>query len=101
MCRKFEITQHFSTKYYPQGNGQAEATNKTIFKILQKIVHVVGHDWHLQIAPTLWAYCTSICTPTGATPFSLVYGSKVVLPIKIELPSLRISLKNMMSKEEY
>ena len=101
MCRKFGITHNFSTKYYPQGNGQAEATNKTILKILKKIVDTDGYDWHLQLAPALWAYLTSIYTPIGATPFSLVYGSEVVLPIEIELPSLRISLKNLMSKEEY
>lgn len=44
LCRKFGITQHFSTKYYPQGNGQAEAINKTIFKILKKFFDAIGHD---------------------------------------------------------
>ena len=101
LCRKFRITQHFSTKYYPQGNGQAEATNKTILKILKKTVYVAGCNWHLQIAPALWAYRTSIRTPTGATPFSLVYGSEAILPIEIELPSLRVSLKNLISEEDY
>ena len=70
-------------------------------KILKKTVDADGRDWHLQIALALWAYRTSIRYPIGATPFSLVYGSEVVLPIKIELPSLRISLKNLMSEEEY
>ena len=101
LCRKFEITQHFSTRYYPQGNGQAKATNKTILKILKKIVDAAGRNWHIQIAPALWAYRTSIRTPIGATPFSLVYGSESILPIKIELPSLRVSLKNLISEEEY
>ena len=101
LCRKFGITQHFSTRYYPQGNGQVEATNKTILKILKKTIDIASHDLHLQLALTLWAYRTSICTPIGATPFFLVYGSKAILPIKIKLPSLRISRKNMMFEEEY
>ena len=101
LCRKFGITHNFSTRYYPQGNGQAEATNKTLLKILKKTVDAVGRNWHLQIALALWAYRTSICTPTGATPFSLVYGSEAILPIEIELPSLRVSLKNLISEEEY
>ena len=83
LCRKFGITQYFSTRYYPQGNGQAEATNKTILKILKKIVDPVGRDWHLQIAPTLWAYCTSIHTPIGDTPFSLVYVLNPFYPSKL------------------
>jgi len=44
LYRKFRITQHFSTKYYLEGNGQAEATNKTILKILKKTIDVVGCD---------------------------------------------------------
>ena len=54
-----------------------------------------------KLLPPLWAYHTSIRTPTGATPFSLVYGSEAILPIEIELPSLRVSLKNLISEEEY
>ena len=27
---------------------------------------------------------------TGATPFSLVYGMEVVLPVEVQIPSLRV-----------
>ena len=30
LCKAYHIWISFSTPYYPQGNGQAEATNKTI-----------------------------------------------------------------------
>ena len=36
-CKKFYITQTFSSIYYPQGNGQVEATNKILKSILAKI----------------------------------------------------------------
>lgn len=48
----------------------------------------------------MWAYKTSIKTATGATPFSLVYGYEVVVPLELELPSLRISLQGEISDEE-
>lgn len=35
-CKKFHITQTFSSIYYPQGNSQVEATNKTLKTILAK-----------------------------------------------------------------
>jgi len=35
-CRKFHIVQIFSSIYYPQGNGLAKASNKTIKSILLK-----------------------------------------------------------------
>eukprot|EP01018_Ginkgo_biloba_P006973 Gb_21718 [translate_table: standard] len=92
LCDKFHIKHKWSTPYYPQGNGQAEASNKTLIKIIKKIVNDKGQNWHLQLDPALWAYRTSICTPTGATPYSLVFGTEAILPVEIELPSLRISL---------
>ena len=44
LCEKFHIIHHSSTIYYPQGNGQAEASNKTIVKILKKTVNDSGRD---------------------------------------------------------
>ena len=101
LCKKFKIKQHWSSIYFPQGNGQAEASNKTILKILHRTVHKNGRDWHLQINPALWAYRTSIRTPTGATPFSLTYGAEAILPLEVEIPSLRVSLKGLITDEDY
>lgn len=101
LCEQFKIQQHFATPYYPQSNGQAEETNKTILKILKKVVNDSGRDWHIQLNPALWACQTSIRTATGTTPFSLVYGAEDILLIEVELPFLRVSLKNIISEENY
>ena len=37
----------------------------------------------------------------GTTPFSLVYGADVVLPIEVEIPTLRISMKGLITNEDY
>jgi transposase InsO family protein len=100
-CNKFHIQHQFSTPYYPQGNSQAKASNKTILKILKKIINDVGCDWHTQLNLALWAYRTSIHTPIGDTPYSLFYGAKAILPIEVEIPSLRVSLKGLISDEDY
>ncbi len=39
-------------------------------------------NWHEKLPYALLAYRTSIRTSTSATPYSLVYGTKVVLPIE-------------------
>ena len=44
LCKKFKITQHWSSIYYPQGNGQAEASNKVILKILHHTVSKSRRD---------------------------------------------------------
>ena len=34
-------------------------------------------------------------------PFSLVYGSKAVLPLEVEIPSLRVSLHGLITDEDH
>ena len=70
-------------------NGTLEAANKNIKKIVQKMV-VTYKDWHEMLPFSLHGYRTSARTSTGATPFSLVYGMEVVLPVEVQIPSLRI-----------
>ena len=37
MLKFYHIKHHRSSPYYPQGNGQTEATNKTLIKIISKM----------------------------------------------------------------
>ncbi|XP_020249346.1 uncharacterized protein LOC109826741 [Asparagus officinalis] len=70
-CDKFRIRNLASTAYNPAANGQTEAFNKTIVKILTKVVSTNKRDWNEKLGQSLWAYCTMVRTPTGATPYSL------------------------------
>ena len=40
----YQVKHRRSTPYYPQGNGQAEATNKMLLRILSKIMFDYGND---------------------------------------------------------
>ena len=81
-------------------NGLAEAFNKTICKILKKVVSRNRREWSERLPEALWAYCTIVKGPTHATPFSLVYGTEAVLPVEIQLPSLRIAMNTQLTEEE-
>ena len=59
-----------------------EAANKNIKKIVAKTVETYK-DWHEKLPFALLAYRTSVWTSTGATPYSLLYGMVVVLPIEV------------------
>ena len=76
----YNIGHHKSSPYRPQTNRAVEATNKNVKNILAKMV--------VKLPFALWGYRTSIRASTGATPFSLVYRSKAVLPIEVEIQSL-------------
>uniref|UniRef100_A0A2N9I6H1 RNA-directed DNA polymerase n=1 Tax=Fagus sylvatica TaxID=28930 RepID=A0A2N9I6H1_FAGSY len=91
-----EVLEHYrikhrrSTPYYPQGNGQAEATNRMLLRILSKMVFDYGKGWSSHLADTLWAYRGSTKIATGFTPFSLVYGTDAISPTELLVPSPRI-----------
>jgi len=91
-----------STIYYPAANGLAEAFNKTIGigKLLKKFVSKSQRDWDDNLGKCLWAYRTTVRTPTKAIPFSLVYGCEAVLPLEIQISSLRVALTAEMTNKE-
>ena len=89
-----------STPYYPQANGLAESTNKTLQNILQKIVNENWTDWDMKLESTLWAYQTTYKTSIRTTPFRLAFGLEAVMPIEFQIPSLRIQVKERLSEKE-
>jgi hypothetical protein len=97
---KYKIWWNYSTGYHPQANGLIEAFNKTLGQILKKIVHKHHRDWHDRLYEALWAYRVTVRTPTQATPYSLVYGSEAVLPLEVELPSLRVAIHDEITQDE-
>jgi hypothetical protein len=97
---QYKIKHHRSSPYRPQMNGAVEAANKNLIKILKKTVES-RRDWHEKLPYALWAYRTSIRTSTGATPYSLVYGTEAVLPAEVEIPSLRILKEAELTDAEW
>ena len=76
-----------STPYYPQGNGQAIATNRVMLKILKKMKHEYGRKWSDHLADILWACRSSVKTAIEFSPFSLVYGIEAISPMELVIPS--------------
>ena len=99
------LTQHYaivhkkSTPYYPQVNGLAESTKKTLQNMLRKIVNENRTDWDTKLSSALWAYRTSFKTSVQATPFCLAYGLEAVMPVEFRIPSLRIQVKVRNTEE--
>ncbi|XP_040374585.1 uncharacterized protein LOC121052785 [Rosa chinensis] len=100
LCEKYHFKLHFSSMYNASTNGLAEAFNKTLCNILKKVVSKTKKDWHERMGEALWAYRTTYRTPMKATPYSLVYGVEAVLPMKKQIPSLRIALQEGLTNEE-
>ena len=99
-CNKYWIQNVTLTAYSPVANDLAEAFNKTIIKLLKKFISSNKRDWNEKLGECLWAYRTTVRTPTSNTPFSLVYGCEAVIPLEIQMPLLWVTLATKMTKED-
>ncbi|XP_030970996.1 uncharacterized protein LOC115991446 [Quercus lobata] len=76
MLEFYQVKHNRSSPYYPQGNGQAEATNKVLIKIISKMSQKYIKGWTMHLPDALWAYRKSPKSATGFSLFSLVYGTR-------------------------
>ncbi|XP_075083585.1 uncharacterized protein LOC142167319 [Nicotiana tabacum] len=81
-------------------NGAVEAANKNIKRILRKIVDT-HRQWYEKLSFALLGYRTTTRTSSGATPYMFVYGTKVVIPAQVEIPSLRVILEAKLDDAEW
>ncbi|KAL0420931.1 UNVERIFIED_CONTAM: hypothetical protein Slati_3116000 [Sesamum latifolium] len=100
LCQKFGFKQRNSSMYYATANGLVEAFNKTLCSLLKKVVVKSKRNWHERIGEALWAYWTTVRTPTQSTPYALVYGVEAVLPLEQQIPSLRIAIQEGLTEKK-
>ncbi|KAM1206125.1 hypothetical protein FF1_006807 [Malus domestica] len=84
-----------STPRYPPGNGQVEASNKTIINCLKKSLIDKKGKWPDEFPECLWAYRTTKRRATGETHFSLAFGSEAIIPPNIIVPSINTLLPSI------
>ena len=53
MLEFYQVKHHCSSPYYPQGNGQAKATNKTLIKIISKMSQEYTGGWTMYLPDAL------------------------------------------------
>jgi hypothetical protein len=103
LTEKLGLRHDNSTPYYPQANGQVEAINKVLITMLQRMIGIHKTSWQTMLFSTLWDYQKSVKSATEFTPFQLVYGVEAILPIKCEIPSLKLAIEllpNTSTEEE-
>ncbi|XP_021812768.1 uncharacterized protein LOC110755796 [Prunus avium] len=88
-CTRLKINLFFASPAHPQSNGQVEAVNKIIKKLLKRQLNSAKGAWPEKLPEALWAIRMSYRTSTGETPFSLAFGSEVVVPVEIGESSYR------------
>jgi hypothetical protein len=82
-------------------NGQAEAANKGIIKLIKRKIDESPKRWHTVLNEALWAYRMACQGATNVSPYQLVYGHDVVLPWELRTRSRRTSLQDQLSTDDY
>jgi hypothetical protein len=79
---------------HPQSNGQVEKANSLILAGIKPRLVVPlecsAGCWVEELPSVLWSLRTTPNRSVGLTPFFLVYGAEVVLPIDIECDAPRV-----------
>jgi hypothetical protein len=76
--------------YYAQENGHVNSNKKISIRLIKKKIEESPKRWHEVLSKALWTHRTSNHGVTKVTPFKLVYGQEVVLPVEINLQTCSI-----------
>ncbi|GJT07609.1 reverse transcriptase domain-containing protein [Tanacetum coccineum] len=87
-CEKLCIRQCFASMKHPQANGLVERADRSLGEGIKARLDERSKDWIEELPHVLWAYRTMIKSSNGETPFSLTYGTKVVISAEIGMPTL-------------
>jgi transposase InsO family protein len=86
-CEELGIQLNFASVAHPQTNGQVEKANGIICSGLKKRLLTplerAKHAWVDELPSVLWSLRTTPNAATQETPFFLVHGAEVVLPVEI------------------
>jgi len=96
LCEDMGIQLVHSTSYYPQGNDLAESSNKSLVRIIKKLLEQNQRSWDSKLKFALWADRVTNKKSIGTSPFKLVYGTEVVFPIHLALP-----VAKFLQEEDY
>src|SRR5204863_8094887 len=75
---------------HPESNGQVESANKAILNAFKRKIKGKKGTWADEIPGILWSYQTTHKIATGEILFRLAYGAEAVIPLEVQMSSLRL-----------
>ncbi|KAL9963717.1 hypothetical protein ACROYT_G027251 [Oculina patagonica] len=85
MCRILEIRKTRSTTYHPEGHFVMPVMRNVHLISVQSWTYLKSRDEHLDYC--MMAYRSSVHVSTGHTPFELMFGRKMRIPLDVMMGS--------------
>ena len=86
LMQLLQIHKTRTTAFRPQSNAVIERTNRTLLNMLAKTVDKNQGNWSDLLPYVMFAYRTSVHESTGYTPYFLLFGHEVTLPVDLQFP---------------
>ena len=86
LCELFQVKRHHTSSYHPQTNATVERANSTLAKTLTAYVDENQTNWSHLLPSVMMAFRSTPATEsTQFSPFHLLFGKEMTLPIDTEL----------------
>ncbi len=101
VCDMLRIAKTYFTPYRPQANGMVERCNRTLLAMLRAVVSEQQDDWDDHLPAVLSAYRSTSHSSTGLSPYRMVYGVEMTMPIDLVIGEVGQQRLNVHCPVEY
>ena len=91
LCDLYGVQKLRTSPYHAQTNGQVERMNQTIIRMIGKLEQDKKACWSKHLPELLLAYNTTCSTVTGYSPYYLLFGRRLRIPVDYLFPTLHDS----------
>ena len=91
LCDLFGVQKLRTSPYHAQTNGQVERMNQTIIRMIGKLEEDKKACWSEHLLELLLAYNATCSTVTRYSPYYLLFGRRLKIPVDYLFPTLRDS----------
>ena len=87
--KQLDITLRPPTTHSPWSNGKNETENQHIALYWRNFLNEAGNNWSSWAPKTAFAHTTSVNYTTGKTPYEVVFGTELQIPMSLKLELYR------------
>ena len=85
VCQLLKMNKTRTSPYHPESDGMVERFNRTLISMLALFVEDNQANWDVLLPYVMLAYRSSVHSSTEFTPYKVVFGQEIILPVDLML----------------